>query len=448
MSRPRAKKQPNARRPRSSSGSAGASPASPLDRLRQTSLAEASPAARERLAHAWPLAARPEQLEPDGDWRVWLLCAGRGFGKTRAGAEWVRSRVRRGYRRVALIAPTEHDAREVMLDGDSGLLRVGPNDERPRYEPSRRRLVWPNGAVATLFSADQPERLRGPQHDLLWADELAAWRHPSAWDTALMGLRLGPDPRACVTTTPRATELVRRLLADPSVVVTRGRTLDNAANLAPAFLNVVVARYDGTRLGRQELDGELLVDTPGALWSRDPLDAQRVREAPELARVVVAVDPAVTSAEDADETGIVVVGKGLDGRAYVLDDRSLRASPDGWAREVARAFDLYRADRVVGEVNNGGDLVESLLRTVRPGLPYRAVRASRGKRTRAEPVAALYEQGRVSHVGAFPALEDQMCAFTPDAPGSPDRVDALVYAIAELALASRDPVRVVAARPH
>jgi predicted phage terminase large subunit-like protein len=397
----------------------------------------------DELIHDWSWRARPEQLPPPGDWRVWLLLAGRGFGKTRTGAELVRGRVARGVaRRVALVGPTAADVRDVMVEGDSGLLAIAPDDDRPVFEPSKRRLSWDNGAVATLFSADEPERLRGPQHDFAWCDELAAWRYPAAWDMLMFGLRLGDDPRAVVTTTPRPTKLIRELLADPKVAVTRGRTVENEANLAPAFLAQIVRRYEGTRLGRQELDGELLEDTPGALWQRSLIETARIPALPELSRVVVAIDPAAASGEDSDETGIVIAGQDTRGHGYVLGDVSGRYPPSEWARAAITAFTAHAADRIVAEVNNGGEMVEATLRTIDPNVPFHAVRASRGKVARAEPVAALYEQGRVHHLGTFPQLEDQMCSFTADfdravAGYSPDRVDALVWALTELLVETR-----------
>jgi phage terminase large subunit-like protein len=386
----------------------------------------------------WRIWARPEQLPPDGDWRVWLLLAGRGFGKTRSGAEYVRQCVRRGNAgRVALVAPTAADARDVMVEGPSGLLAVCPADDRPRYEPSRRRISWPNGAIATCFSADEPERLRGPQHDLAWCDELASWRYAEAWDNLMLGLRLGPNPRAVATTTPKPIKLLRDLLAQDGVMVTRGSTFENRANLAPAFLDSVVKRYLGTRLGRQELEAELLEDTPGALWTRAMIETSRVRETPELRRVVVAIDPAASTSAGADETGIVVAGLGRDNAAYVLDDLSGRYSPRDWASRAVAALKRHQGDRIVAEINNGGEMVEATLRAIEPNAPFKALRASRGKAIRAEPVAALYEQGRVHHVGAFPALEDQLCAFTADfdrarSGYSPDRLDALVWGLSEL----------------
>ncbi|HKT18000.1 MAG TPA: terminase family protein [Stellaceae bacterium] len=386
------------------------------------------------VCYDWKLWARPSQLPPQGAWRIWLLLAGRGFGKTRSGAEFVREEVMRGAaKRVALVAPTAADARDVMVEGESGLLAIAPAKERPLYEPSKRRLTWPGGAMATLFSADEPERLRGPQFDLAWCDELAAWRYPMAWDMLMMGLRLGATPRVVATTTPKPVPLIRALLATPDCVVTRGSTKDNADNLAPAFLKAILAQYEGTRLGRQELEAELLEDVPGALWSRDSIERARVASAPALRRVVVAIDPAASSAAGADETGIVVAGLGEDGHGYVLDDHSGRLRPHDWAARAIAAFHAQRADRIVAEVNNGGEMVEATLRMLDASVPYKPVHASRGKMLRAEPVAALYEQGRVHHLGAFPALEDQMCVFAGAAGNaSPDRLDALVWALTEL----------------
>ncbi|MBV9858741.1 MAG: DNA-packaging protein [Alphaproteobacteria bacterium] len=381
-------------------------------------------------------------MTPPEPWRVWLLLAGRGFGKTRTGAEAVRATVRsRVAGRLALVAPTEADARYVMVEGESGILAIAPPWDRPVYEPSKRRLTWDNGAIATTFSADEPERLRGPQHDFAWCDELAAWRYPAAWDMLMFGLRLGDDPRAVVTTTPKPTRLIRQLLDDSTVVVTRGSTSANRTNLAPAFLSQIVRRYEGTRLGRQELEAEILEDAPGALWSRAGIEAVRLAAAPELARIVVAIDPAVSSGEDADETGIIVAGRDGQGHAYVLGDCSGRYRPTEWAKIAIGQYQAHRADRVVAEVNNGGEMVEATLRMIDPMIAFAAVHASRGKVTRAEPVAALYEQGRVHHIGALPTLEDQMCGFARTAQGdfdraqagfSPDRLDALVWAITDL----------------
>ncbi|MEQ8396516.1 terminase family protein [Thalassobaculum sp.] len=396
------------------------------------------------LLHDWPFWARPKQMPPAGDWRVWLILAGRGFGKTRTGAEWVRSLAESGRaRRIALVAETAADARDVMIEGESGLLACCPPWERPRYEPSKRRVTWPNGAIATSFSADDPDQLRGPQFDAAWADEIAKWRYEAAWDNLVLGLRLGADPRCVATTTPKPRAWLARLMADRGTVVTRGATRENAGNLAPGFLDQILARYAGTRLGRQEIDGEFLAEIPGALWTRTLIEAARAAPGavPDLARIIVAVDPAVTSGSDSDETGIVVAGVDREGRFWVLEDLSGRVSPDLWARRTADAYRRHRADAVVCEVNQGGDLVAATLRTVDGSLPVRSVRATRGKRLRAEPVAALYEQGRVRHAGSFPELEDQMAGFTgASGDASPDRLDALVWALTDLAF-DRPPAR-------
>lgn len=395
------------------------------------------------LEYAWEVWARPSQLEPPGDWSVWLICAGRGYGKTRCAAETVRKWVESGRcKRLALVARTAADVRDVVVEGESGILAISPPWCRPTWEPTKRRLTWPNGAVASTFSAEDPDILRGPQFDGAWADEIATWRYEETWTNLLMGLRLGAHPRVVVSTTPRPTKLMRSLMADSATIVTRGATKENQANLAPTFLAQQLARYAGTRLARQELEGELLEEAEGALWGRDGLDAQRVRpgDVPELVRVVVAVDPATTSKADSDETGIVVAGVAGNGNAYVLDDLSGRYSPDGWAKRAVLAFEKHRADRIVLETNQGGDMVVQTIRTVMPNAPLRRVSASRGKRVRAEPVAALYEQGRVFHVGALPELEDQMvCWDASTGAPSPDRVDALVWALTDLAVTGRRP---------
>lgn len=377
-------------------------------------------------------------MPPPGDWSGWLVLAGRGFGKTRAGAEWVRAEVEAGRaRHIALVGATAADARGVMVEGEAGLLAIAPPWCRPLWEPSKRRLTWPNGAIATTFSAERPGQLRGPQHDLAWADELCKWRHADAWDQLRLGLRLGGRPRFLATTTPRPGALIQGLLGDPKVVVTRGATFDNWANLAPGFLAEMVRKYQGTRLGRQELHAELIDDVPGALWPRDLVEGCRLAAPPDLVRVVVGVDPAIGAAADGEgaETGIVVAGLAADGVAIVLADVSGRLPPTGWARRALDAMARFQADRLVAEVNQGGDLVESLVRTLAPDTPYRAVRARRGKAVRAEPIAAFYEQGRVRHVPGLGPLEEQMCRFTALGPQGPsDRVDALVWALTDLLL--------------
>jgi phage terminase large subunit-like protein len=390
-----------------------------------------------------------------------LILAGRGFGKTRTGAEWAREQIESGKcKRMIFVARTTDDARDVMVEGESGILAVCPPWNRPVWTPSTRMLRWPNGAIAMVYSADKPDILRGKQSDGAWADELGSWRYPDAWDQLMLGLRLGRDPRVVVTTTPKPTKLVKSLcwvttpdgqvvkgenglpIPNPETYLTSGSTYENRANLATTFINTIVQRYEGTRLGRQELYAEILDDFPGALWQRDRIDELRVNVAPALQRVVVAVDPAVTSNENSDETGIIVAGKGVDDHLYILDDRSLSSSPHGWASAAVMGYHIHEADRVIGETNNGGDMVETTLRTVDARIPYKGVHASRGKRVRAEPVAALYEQGKVHHVGAFAELEDQMCQWDPadSTADSPDRMDALVWAATELMLGGAEGV--------
>lgn len=393
------------------------------------------------LAHHWPFWARPQQLPPPGDWRTWLILAGRGFGKTRAGAEWVRA-----------IGESVADARIVMVEGQSGLLAIAPEQVRPHWEPSLRRLRWPGGAQAVLFSAAEPEGLRGPEHSHAWCDEIAKWDNASgramaAWDNLQLGLRVGSLPQVCATTTPRAVPLVRRMLDDPGLVISRGSSHANRANLPPAFLAAVERHYGGTALGRQELDGELLEDIEGALWSRSLIEARRVRwQGHSLVRVVIGVDPPAGSSGDA--CGIIVCALQDDGRAAVLADCSVEgASPEGWARAVANASEAWGADRIVAEANQGGEMVGAVLRAANIALPVRLVHASRGKAARAEPVAALYEAGRVVHCGAFARLEDEMCGLMAggsyQGPGrSPDRADALVWALTELMLGRRGAPRI------
>ncbi|MFA7306497.1 MAG: terminase family protein [Hyphomicrobium sp.] len=391
-------------------------------------------------------------------WRVWMLLGGRGSGKTRAGAEWIRSLAcgddpgprlaasspqgsRKAPARLALVGKTLADVRNVMVEGQSGLLAVHPAHERPVFEPSKRRLTWRNGAVAELFSADEAEALRGPQFTAAWCDELAKWRNAEkAWDMLQFALRLGDAPRACVTTTPRATKLLKLIIADEATVTVNLATADNALNLAPTFLAEMTRRYAGSAIGRQELLGEIVEDASDGLWRRHWIEEARVEAAPEMQRVVVAVDPPVTATASSDACGIVVAGLGVDKRAYVLADRTVQGrTPEVWARAALSAFDDYEADRMVAEVNQGGDLVISVLQQFRQNFPVVKVRATRGKWVRAEPVAALYAEGRVAHVGRLDALEDQMCAFGSDGTvkgRSPDRVDALVWAITDLLLSA------------
>ncbi|MDQ0395187.1 DNA-packaging protein [Labrys monachus] len=406
------------------------------------------------LGNSWRMKARPEQIAPPGDWAVWALVAGRGFGKTRTGAEWVQEQVLMGAAtRIALVAPTAADARDVMVEGESGLLAIAPKGMRPEYEPSRRRLTWPNGVIATTYSADEPERLRGPQFDAAWCDEVGSWRYLAAWDMLQFGLRLGDRPRAVVTTTPKPNRLLRELMkrAGEDVVITRGKTRDNAANLAAGFMKVITDRYAGTRLGRQELDGELLDDVPNCLWPFEVLERCRVDKTPQLIRVVVAVDPSGSNGEDGgDAQGIVVAGKGDDGKAYILADRTVKLSPDGWGKAVIAAFDQYKADKIVVEKNYGGEMCQHVIQTARKSAPIKLITATRGKAVRAEPVAALYEQGKVHHVvpiGSFDNpladLEEEMRLTNTSGyqgPGSPNRMDALVWALTELMFGGHGPM--------
>jgi len=420
-----------------------------LPQKQRDEILDALPASiRGQINWLWPFWAREDQLAPEGKWVGWLLLGGRGAGKTRAGAEWVRSSVMgrtplaRGQRaRLALIGETISAARDVMVEGESGILAISPPWARPKYEASKRRVIWPNGAQAQLFSAEDPDGLRGPQFDGAWADELTKWRHGrETWDMLQFGLRLGTDPRQVITTTPRPVRLLRDLLADPNIRVSRATSYDNAANLAPQFFERITAQYEGTRLGRQELLAELLEDNPDALWSRGQIEACRVAAAADLIRIVVAVDPPATSTANSDTCGILVAGLGGNGHGYVLADYSVQGvSPHIWASRAVAAFRDFAADRIVAEVNQGGDMVEAVIRQVDANAPVRSVRASRGKAARAEPVSALYEQGRVHHVGALPLLEDEMAEFTRSfnraATGwSPDRADALVWALTELML--------------
>ena len=408
------------------------------------------------LSRTWEAIARPEQLPPAGDWDTWLLLAGRGFGKTRVGAETTDAEAKSGRaRRIALVAPTAADARDVMVEGESGILSLYahlPQNEWPVFEPSKRRVTWPNGARATLFSADVPNRLRGPQHDFFWADELAAWEDPQAvWDQLQFGLRLGARPRGIATTTPRPIPLVRQLVADATVAVRTGSTYDNASNLAPAFIKAIKRAYEGTRLGDQEIHARILDDNPGALWKSAQLEALRVQAMPDLIRVGIGVDPAVSSDGGSDETGIIAAGVGYcrckggdpELHGFVFDDASGIFTPAEWARAVGTSYKTAHADRVIAEVNNGGDLVESNIRTLGGDehISFLAVHASRGKAVRAEPISSLYEQGNCHHMPGLGKLENQMTQWNPlTDTKSPDRVDALVWVLTWLMLGEQAAV--------
>lgn len=390
------------------------------------------------LRHEPKFTLRLKQQAPEGDWLTCLLIGGRGSGKTRAGAEWVHQLATRQTKsdlRIALIGETLGDAREVMVDGVSGICRIAKRF-RPEFEASRRRLVWPNGAIAQIFSSEDPESLRGPQFHYAWADELGKWAYPQeTWDMLQFGLRLGERPRQLVTTTPRAIALIKKLMADKDTVTVQMPTMENAQHLPEGFIAALDKRYGGTRLGRQELDRELIEDREDSLWSRDMFEAGRLNEVPQLSRVVVAVDPPSGSGEHST-CGVVVAGRAIDGQIIITEDASVSgASPSGWAMAVVSAYRRHEADRVVAEVNQGGDMVTAMLRSVNVDLPITMVRATRGKYLRAEPVAALYEQGRVKHLGRMDALESQMLGFGPDGLSkgrSPDRLDALVWAVTAL----------------
>ena len=411
-----------------------------LEALELKARAVKAEAAQKELAKSrYRQNARPQQLPPEGDWRIWLILSGRGWGKTFTGAGWIieKAMSQPGIE-CAVVAPTFTDVRRTCVEGPSGIIKSLPSGALEQYNRSNGQITLTNGSKIHMVSADEPDRARGLNLSYAWLDEFAAWRYEETWTAGLApALRIG-HPQTIITTTPRPTKLLREFMSrtDGSVVVTRGSTFDNAANLSQAALEELKSRYEGTRLGRQELYGELLLDTPGSLWRLSDIDETRVDEAPELVRIVVAIDPAVTSGEESDETGIVVVGKGADGRGYVLADRSCRDTPSGWAHRAVQAFHDFNADRIVAEKNQGGDMVEQTSRSVLSTAPYKGITAKQGKRLRAEPIAALYEQGRISHVGAFDLLEDQMTTWLPDSGLSPDRLDALVHGLTELGLAA------------
>lgn len=414
------------------------------------------------LNYDWQWWGRPTQLDPlylpgtTTPYDNWLILAGRGFGKTRTGAEWVRAGMCGStpltggrWRHIALIAETAADARDVLVgDGKatcdptagSGILQVHEKDFLPNYEPSKRRLTWPNGAAATLYNAVEPDQLRGPQHDAAWLDELCKWRYASeTFDQLEFGMRTGSNPQKLISTTPKPTMLLKAIMKDPGTVITRGSTYDNVANLAGKFLDRIRRKFEGTRLGRQELDAEVLEDLDGALWKRSNIDQYRIQEKdlPPLVRIVIAIDPAVSSEENSNETGIIAVGLGENGHGYVLDDASGVYSPIEWANEAISLYRARKADRIIAEVNQGGDMVEETLRAVERNIPYSSVWASRGKWIRAEPISSLYEKGMVHHVGCFSQLEDQQCTFTVDFDRkghgySPDRLDAVVWGLTEI----------------
>ena len=391
------------------------------------------------------LNARPNQIAPDGNWTTWLILAGRGFGKTRTGAEWIRERVESGLsKRIALIGKTPADVRDVMIEGESGLLNISPPYNMPTYEPSKRRLTWDNGAIAQTFSSYEPDQLRGSQFDTAWADEMASWEYPEeTWDNLMFALRLGEKPQVCVTTTPKPLQLLINLRDAKTTVLTKGTSYDNRENLNQQFFDSILSKYKNTRLGMQEIYAEILEESDNAMWKREWLDEGRLEVGPgDLERVVVAIDPAVTSKKTSDETGIIVAGKDSEGKFYVLNDSSARYTPSAWSEKAIMLYNQYECDKIIAEVNNGGQLVEHTLRTQSENVPYKSVHASRGKRTRAEPIASLYEQGKVHHVGNLERLENQLCNWEANSGDpSPDRLDALVWALSELSGSGNPSIR-------
>lgn len=365
------------------------------------------------------------------------------LGKTRAGAEFIDSEAQAGNaKRIALVAPSPADARDVMIQGESGILNIGSKNTRPLYEPSKRRLTWGNGTIAIVYSGANPDQLRGPQFDLAWVDEICSFRYPrKTWDNLQLATRLGDNPRTVITTTPKPIKVLREIMAEEGTEISRGSTYDNRANLPEKFFNVIVNRYEGTRLGLQELHAKILKQAENALWKREILEKHRVDEIEcEFKRIVIAIDPAVTSNEKSDETGIIICGLGVDGRGYVLDDRTVKSTPKEWAGVAINAYHEYEADRIIGEANNGGDLIETVIRGIDDKVSYKSVHASRGKVTRAEPVSSLYEQGEVSHLGMLGDLEDELCNYVPtESTKSPNRLDALVWGLSELMLGKKIP---------
>jgi len=386
------------------------------------------------LEHCWYAWARPQQRLPEQAFRIWLVQAGRGWGKSRVGAETVRMWKEQGFQRIALVGITPADVRDVMILGESGLLACCPPWDKPEYQPTRRRVVWPNGSVASIYSGSNPEQLRGPQQEKAWCDEIFAWQYPQeTWDMLMFGLRLGKDPQVVVTSTPKPYPLLKWMREQPTTLITHGSTYDNKRNLATSFFSEIVSKYEGTRLGRQEIDAEILDDNPNALWSRELIAENRVITIPILKRIVVAIDPSVTSGKDSDETGIIVAGLGKDNHGYILTDASLKGKPIDWANAAIAEYHKWKADRMVAEGNNGGDMIELTVSSIDNTVAFKKVHASKGKVTRAEPVAALYEQHKIHHVGTFGTLEDQMCEWEPGS-DSPDHMDAMVWAITELML--------------
>lgn len=411
----------------------------------------------EILLHSWSFRARPEQIPPKllkngKPWQNWLYLAGRGAGKTRTGAEWVREKIKGGAMFGGLIAPTTADIRKVMVEGPSGILACSWENDidihgeligRPDYSPSlAHRLTWANGAVCHCFSGEEPDRLRGPQHEFIWADELAAWPYvQDAWDMAMFGLRIGENPQVMISTTPRPIQIIRELIKSPYTMVTRSSTLRNRANLSEVAVERMISRYAGTRIGRQEMDAELLEEMEGALWNREMIEncSLKLRKVPEFLRIVIAIDPAISDTATSNLTGIIAAALGKDGYGYVLADLSGQYSPDGWAKQAISLYDSLGADRIIAEGNQGGNMVRHTIETVRKNIPISIVHASRSKQARAEPVAALYEQRKIIHIEPFPELEDQMCTWEPlTGDPSPDRLDAMVWAFFNLMLGHYD----------
>jgi phage terminase large subunit-like protein len=412
-------------------------------------LASLTPSEAALLQYDWSFWARPSQMPPDSDWSIWLLLTGRGFGKTRAGSQWVIEQAKKPSTRIAMVGRIPADARDVMINGESGVLASSPPDFRPIYTPSKRLLTWPNKSEAHVYSSETPDDLRGPNFHCAWVDELAKFRFAQeTWDTLVMSVRLPPDPRIVITTTPRPIPLVKQLITEKTTHVTTGTTFENQTNLSGKFFDRLITRYEGTYLGKQELEGRLISDRPGALWTREVLEQCRVKTVPDLSQVVVAIDPPATAGTESAEAGIVVVGRGTDQCCYVLMDASRHSTPDEWGKHAVRMYDQFKASSVVAETNQGGDMVGFTLRECAKALhrdgqrvndvvPYTPVHASRGKFTRAEPVAALYSQGRVKHLGLFADLEDQLTSWVPGEK-SPDRLDALVWGVTFTMLIGND----------
>lgn len=389
----------------------------------------------EDILYDWEVWARPKQLPPPGEWLTWMILTGRGWGKTRTGSEWVTGKAKKGAKHIALIGQTKADVRDTMIElGPASIMKISHPKFYPKYESSKRRIIWPNGCIGTIYSGDEPDQVRGPSHDIAWIDELAKFQYPQdIWDNLMFGLREGEDMQILITTTPRPIPIIKNLVKDSNTKVIHGNTYENKENLPKKYFDYVIAPYVGTRLGQQEIEGKILEDNPNALWNRKIIEDNRVNKYPELIRVVIGVDPEASDTEQSAETGIIAVGLGKDGHGYVLGDNTIKGSPDKWGNEAVTAYHKYQGDRIIGEVNNGGDMVGYVIHTIDKNVPFKAVHASKGKYTRAEPVTALYEQGRIHHVGNFIELEDQMCEWIPGEK-SPDRMDGLVWAITELML--------------